>query len=924
MDGVADQLLQTKLQRPRIPRGLVLRPRLFERLNQGTRGPLTLVCAGAGYGKTTLVSSWIESRPAENGSLDSDHVAWISLDEMDRDLHRFLRYLVVGLRTMFPGACAHTLELVQAREDLPPEQLVGTFSNEVAQFPQDFVLVLDDQQAIGEETTSDFFSRLIRHWPAPMHVVLISRRDPALPLPKLRAKGLLAEIRAHDLKFAPEEASAYVSQALHMPIDQPTIDQLERQIEGWIAGLQLATLSLRFAANPEAALVDLTGTEADFAEYLVDEVLVRQPAPIRAFLLQTAFLEHFCASLCDAVTSIYEPEWDAKRCIDWLEHANLFLISLDSRKEWYRYHHIFRSVLQSQAMAELGPERVGDLQRHAAAWLDEVGLTDEALRQAVAAHDLDLTSRLIEHGLCGVLNREDRPTLDRWLDLLPEEMIQARPGLLIMKAWSLHWSWQALDKVLARLALLLEEDNGATLSADARRIVRGQMLELYGKQAYDANQFATSIAYCREALTLLPETWSYARSGTTVYLGFAMQASGQDREAEQLLVEDYQALGNKTGTYGLRLLAGLCLMYNNRVEDLEQTRMTAQRLLDGAEVSGLGVMRGWGRYFLGIVHYQRNELAAAKEHFAKLVEYRYTAHLGVLCDGAQHLASIHLSMGEAVEAWQVVHLLDQIDLDYFGRESALTSSVRARLRLMAGDLEGAARWADAFREPVPDRAQLFAHPAHLTKARILIARGTPADLQAALDILAKIYDIAGRSHNSRLKMEVLAVRSIALRAQGKTDQWQEALQTAVNLARPGGWLRPFVDLGSAMSDALRELAGQAGGRGDVSAHSSETLGRILAAFSDGDAHTAAGAAETRPGPRVPLVLPALPESLTTREAEILSLLAGPLSLKEIAGDLGISLSTVKSHTLNIYAKLGVSKRRDAVARAQALGNPSSH
>jgi LuxR family transcriptional regulator, maltose regulon positive regulatory protein len=918
-----DQLLQTKLQRPRVPRGLVVRPRLFERLNRGVRGPLTLVSAGAGYGKTTLVSSWIESRVAESGETVADGVAWISPDEMDSDLHRFLQYLIAGVRTINAGACADTLGLLQARQDVPAEQLVAMFSNEIARLPRDFILVLDDHHAVGDADVSDFLSQLLRHWPEPMHLVLISRHDPALPLPALRAKGQLTEIRTRDLKFAAEETLAYLDQALDVPVDRPTVDRLERHVEGWIAGIQLAALSLGYTDNREAALDSLSGNETDFADYMRDEVLVHQPAPVQAFLLQTAFLDHFSTPFCNAVASIDDPEWDAQRCIEWLERRNLFIVPLDSHKEWYRYHHIFRGVLQAQAVAELGPERVSDLQRNAAAWCNEHGMTDEALRQALAAHDLGLAASSMEHGLCDVLNREDRPTLERWLHLLPPEMIGARPGLLIMKAWSLHFSWQsdALAKVLQRLVSLLEQDHQATSFTDERQIVRGQVLVLYAKVRYDANQFAGAIASCQEALTLLPERWAYVRSGAVLYQGLALQASGQVREAERLFVEGYQALNSKGGTYGLRLLLGLCCIYNNQAEDLERIRITAQRLVDGAELSGLGVMRGWGQYFLGLAHYQRNELAQAREHFVRLLGYRYTAHVGTLRDGAWRLAGIHLSMGQPTEAWQIVNILSQLDLELVGRESDETASVRARLQLMEGDLEGAARWADAFCDRPPDKAQLFMYPPHLSKARILIARGRPADVQAALDILAALDDIAERGHNVRLTIEVLVLRAIALRAEGEVSQAKEALQTAANLARPAGVVRPFVEAGLQMRDTLDELARKVSGAGQGPG---EAIRWILGAFPGRRPNGAVGHAQARVTTRVPIVVPPLVESLTRREVEILILLAGPLSLKEIARDLRISSSTIKSHTLNIYAKLEVNKRRDAVARAQTLGILPSH
>ena len=468
------QLLQTKLQRPRVPRHYVPRPRLFERLDQGSQAPLTLVCADAGYGKTTLVSAWIESLAARSGVDDARPSAWISLDERDSDLGLFLHYFIAGLRTTFVDACPATFSLLQATRQPPFEVLSATLINEIAALPQDFILVLDDHHRVTGTAVPELLGEFERHWPQPMHLVLISRHTPALALASWRAKGQLTEIRARDLRFTPDEAAAYLELALRKPLSQPAIELLERRTEGWIAGLQLASLSLRDAEDPEGLLADLSGLDAGFAEYLADDVLSHQPAAILSFLLQTAILDHFCVALCEAVISS-EEEWNARRCIDWVERHNLFVSSLDSHKEWYGYHQMFRDVLLQRAMAELGPDRVADLQRKAAAWFANRGLVDEAVRYALAAGDRELAAGFVAQGLCEALNREDRPTLDRWLGYFPDGFVQDRLDLLIVRGFSLFLSWQVgpLARLLPRAAALLEQESRMVTAGAEPGALRG-------------------------------------------------------------------------------------------------------------------------------------------------------------------------------------------------------------------------------------------------------------------------------------------------------------------------------------------------------------------------------------------------------------------------------------------------------------------
>ena len=527
--------------------------------------PLTLVCAPAGYGKTTLICTWLDRMAAGRGEgtafLPS---AWLSLDEDDSDLNLFLRYFIAALRTIFADACAKTLALLQAGQPPPQAILRTTLFNELEELPGEVILVLDDYQFIHGKAVHNLLIELARHWPKPLHLVLISRIDPPLPLTSLRAKGSIREIRTQDLRFSPQETDAYLDQAQLPLLSQSTLDLLEERFEGWPAGLHLAALSLRSAGSQESVQLALSSENANITGYLMDEVLNHQFPAIQTFLLKTSILDRFCPSLCEAVVGEIDTTWNVHACLDWIERSELFLISLDNNREWYRYHHLFQQSLQQRLSAEMAPEQVSNLHRLASAWFEEQGLVDEALHHALAAGDLDLAARQMTAGLRDVINREDRPTLERWLRLLPEEMIQRQPGLLMIRVWALQFSWR-LDlqaQVLKQIEELLDaECEAASLPADDLQLLRAQILLLRAQQAYFGNQPTRAIDFCRQALALLPLSWTFGRGAAMLFLGFSMQASGQAQAAERLLLDEYESYGDKTDTYALLVLESLCFIY---------------------------------------------------------------------------------------------------------------------------------------------------------------------------------------------------------------------------------------------------------------------------------------------------------------------------------------------------------------------------
>jgi len=915
-------LLKTKLHRPSLPKDLVTRTRLIDLLNDDINRPLILVCAPAGFGKSTLVSSWLKLMAADQHTATASlPAAWLSLDENDSDLNLFLRYFIAALRTIFDEACEETLALLQARQQIPQAVLFATLSNELENLPREFVLVLDDYHTIHDMEVHNLLSELARHWPKPLHLVLISRISPPIPLDNLRAKGMLHEIRTQDLRFTHEETAAYLSQTQFALMGHSALPLLEERFEGWPAGLHLAAISFRSAISQEAVLAALSSGNANITGYLVDEVLSHQLPAVYSFLLKTSILERFCAPLCEAVIEESDTAWNARACLEWIERAELFVIPLDNRREWYRYHHLFQEFLQQRLAAEMAPDQVADLHRLASAWFEENGLLDEALHHALAAGDLNLAAGLMNAGLREVINREDRPTLERWLRLLPEEMIQRNPGLLMIIAWALQFMWR-LDlqtQVLKQIEDLLDADGGVSLPVDELQLLRVQILLLRAQQAYLRNQTALAIDMCQEVLALMPPSWTFVRGAAMLYLGFSMQAVGEFRAAETLLLAEYERCSDKTDTYPLILLQTLGFIYL-LAGQLEKAMQIGHAMIQGATSSGNIFTKNWGDYYLGVACYLCNDLETARQYFTQIFNNRYLAHFMAYRDAVAGLALIHQIKGESAEAWRMVESISRADLEETGTEDSRTRSLRARLQLLQGDLEGAHRWVDTFSDPPPNQPIIWLEEPQVTRAHILVASGTDADLHLALQILDVLDGIVSRTHNTYYKIEILALRALALdavaqragahSAQGDTDQAEAILEQAVDMARPGGFIRVFVDLGVPMQAMLHRLAQQD--------HSEETLQRILAAFPEDHKNLT-----DRESPALPRRQPSpgisvLAEPLTPRELEVLTLLRAPLSIKEIALKLNISYATAKRHTINIYGKLGVNQRWNAVARAEEL------
>jgi LuxR family maltose regulon positive regulatory protein len=882
-------LIRTKLHRPRVIDDLVLRPRLVDRLNQGLERKLTLVSAPAGFGKTTLLTCWLESchRPS----------AWLSVDESDNDLFLFLSYLIAAIRTLYPQACEEALRLVQSPQPPPSAYVTTSLINEMSEMQEAFVLALDDFHQIHDDAVQQFMANLIQAQPAHLHIVIASRTDPVLPLAGLRGRYQMTEIRTQDLRFSVEEAKQFLQRAVAEDLDRTTAAGLQQRTEGWIVGLRLAALSMEGEGNRQAVLDGFAGDTNEYVlDYLVSEVLHRQPEHRQRFLLQTSILDRLCADLCDAVSEAEGKAGQGQVLLDELRRANLFLIPLDEEHGWYRYHHLFQGMLKHRALLRFGRDQIQSLHCRAAAWFAAHGSVEEAIRHALSANDVELAIGLVEEQSENLLNRWDRATLERWLAMLPEGTTWRRPKLLVARGWVLfrQWCMTALESVLDQAEAMLGVGPDAPASGEQLPI-QGQILALRSANEYVVHSdYERALASSERALQQLPASAGGARGIAMIFRGLSQQALGQrDLATSQLrqAVEDPSPYSPSK----VQTNIGLSMVHLNAGDlvQMQQASDSFLALVEGAENPNAILGANW---VSGLLHYEWNDLQAARGHFSKVYELRYHSNFMASFTSALGLARIHELQGDVEKAQQVYRSLREHTL-LLSNSDLLPQleAVQAQQWLHQGDTFSALRWARSFkREPLQDKMFKFKLPA-LTKVRILVAAGTRDEVRAMRSDLQRQAATLQAHRFTHRTIQVLAHLALVERRLGFSNDALDTLRRALVLGHPGGFVRSIVDAGPALVPLLEQLKERDVAPGYVA--------KLLAAFGP----TTAGSRE------------ALPEPLTRREKEILRLMGRGLTNPEIAEELVISPHTVRTHATHIYAKLAVSNRTRAVRKARQLG-----
>jgi LuxR family maltose regulon positive regulatory protein len=907
----------TKLTVPSTRVSLVPRPRLSERLEEGLGRKLILISAPAGFGKSTLLSAWASEligRPLPD--------AWFSLDSGDNDPARFWRYFLTAVEQIQPGSGETALALLGSPQAPPIEAILTTPLNELVGLSTDAVLVIDDYHLIESQTIHKALTFLIDHLPTRMHLVIATRADPPLPLPRLRARGEMTELRADELRFTSEEAASFLSEVMGLELMAEDIAELEGRTEGWIAGLQMAALAMRDHADVPGFIASFAGSNRHVVDYLAEEVLARQPEGLRTFLLETSILDRMCAPLCNAVAG----HTDGQTTLERLEHANLFVIPLDDERRWYRYHHLFADVLRqrlSQTQADLAPE----LHRRASAWFEEEVLIAEAIRHALAAQDWERAIRLIESGGMAVVLSQQVRTMLGWIDGLPEELVRERPVLCTIHALALVFL-NRLEDAEARL-----QDAERCISGDSTtdedRAILGRAAVLRGGIARYSGDLERCVAMARRALELLPETEATTneRSAARINVAFEYQVSGDVTPTNERPLEE-AILWFRTSGALIPLLRGI--NYLARLRTLQgRLRAAAATYEEATEVvsarDGLrGVVNSAAHYVgLGDIHRERNDLDSAELYLRRAVDM-FTGALPVDADVATHgylsLTRVQQARGRHAEAVATLDAFTTLarQRDFFPLLVARGEAARTRLALIQGDLPAAVRWAEASELGADDEPSYPREEQYLTLVRVLIAQGRldPMDssLDDALGLLDRLFRAAEGGGRMGSVIEILALRALALQARHEWCEAHMALERALVLAEPEGYVRVFVDEGAAMKTLLSELLKRRHKEPrDARQHAMLSYARrLLAAFDS--PHTSTEPAVGGASNADQLLL----DSLTAREEEVLALIADGLSNPEIAVRLFIATSTVKGYVHSVFRKLEVDSRTRAVARAREL------
>ncbi len=934
---MATPLLTTKLYMPPIRPELVPRPHLLARLDEGSHRKLILISAPAGFGKTTLVSAWIK-----NSGMPA---AWISLDEGDNDPARFLAYLVAALRTIKADIGKGTLSALQAPQPPATEAILTALINQLDDLPHSLFLVLDDYHLITANSIHKALAFFLDHLPPQIHVVIATRSDPPLPVARLRGRGQLTELRQTDLRFSLDEVAVFLNQVMDLHLPSDDIAALSSRTEGWITGLQMAALALQVAVSTQSQDIAqsrsfvqaFTGSNRYILDYLVEEVLLRQPEEIQAFLLHTAILNRLTGPLCDAVLDAgsTEPESEpgrllhsSQQTLEELEAANLFIVPLDSERCWYRYHRLFADLLRKR-LEHAQPGQVPILHRRSSTWYAQNGFLPEAIDHALAAEDNDRAADLIEKVAEATLMRSEVPTLLHWMEKLPDKLIQGRPLLCLYHAWALLWTGQPLETVESRLR---DADTGT----DALSI---KVSTLQALVAAWQGEISRAGDLAREALERLPEGESFLRSIAAWNLSLSYLLSGEFEAGRQVL-DEIARMGQRTGNV-MFTVSALCHLAELQMSQarLYEARDTYQRALELAMDEQGQPLPAAGMPLIGLGELSRewNDLETAKHYLHQGFEQmRQWGPFGAI-DGYISLARIRQAEGDPEGARDAIQQAQRlaVQFDVTELDDVLVAIHQVRLWITQGNFELARHWLE-------ERGLLLRHapgpPASLAEGpdtktgrrelaggdslidqqlgrykeilmvRLMLGLDRPDEALPLLDSQETILEEQGRQVSRRM-IEIQLLRALGFQAQDKMDQALASLEQALSIAELGGFVRIFVDEGERMALLLRQAASRGIAPGYVS--------QLIAIF---DAQAAKETAGTLPHPHVqPPVGQPLIEPLSEREMDVLRLLSTGLSNPEIAEELFIAASTVRSHLKSIYGKLNVHKRWDAVQRAEELG-----
>jgi LuxR family maltose regulon positive regulatory protein len=869
---------------------------LIERLNEGITGKLILICAPAGFGKTTILSDWVRQINMP--------VAWLSLDKEDNELSRFLVYLISALQTIEDGLGKTVQVMLQTPQPLPIESILTELINEVTTLSQDFILILDDYHVVEDNTIHEALTFLLDNLPPAMHLVITSRSDPLLQIPSLRAKGQITELRIENLRFTTQETTRFLNQVMGLALSEDDVAALESRTEGWIAGLHLAALSMQDSQDASGFISAFTGDDRYVVDYLVDEVLARRPEGTREFLLLTSVLDRMTGPLCDAVAG----QEGGQDILERLEQANLFVVPLDNRRQWYRYHNLFADVLHHR-LRRTWPDRIPELHRRASVWYEAQGDAGEAFRHALAAGDPERAANIIEPIGMKMIVESRLSRLLGWLAKLPDELIAARPWLCVSGAWANLLTGQMgdVERLLQFAEIILSETTSKALADHSQ--IYGHVTTIRAFFArWREGDITRSIELSQEASKYVPRDSVIARSALALNLGIANLEIGELTAAASSL-DEAQSVAQKGNMHYVALAASYYLgQVQVRQGYLHQAAKTYRQALQLGIKWGGGLplpATGYAHVGLSQVLYEWNDLNESLIHLTRGIELGERANeASIMLDGTLTLIELKRAQGEMIAASEALDRVQEIlSKSTRAQVSSQLSAQQAQLWLAQDNLAAALRWARERENPIDDEVHYARMPEYLALSRVRIAQGRGqaggSHLTDVSILLARLLEKAEAAGWTGSVIVILALQAMAFQARGEANQAILALDRSLSLGEPDGYVRVFMGEGEPMAALLREAAS----RGIFPAY----IERVLASF------------EPVAAPAQAPTTASLIEPLSERERQVLQLLKTELSSPEIARELVVSVNTVRFHTKNIYRKLDVTNRRVAVRRAEELG-----